>query len=284
MHNPKLGFTWQIGDGSLLCEKTKITVVDQFRSRDVAAGGQGAPLIPIYHLAIAKNFINASHQAICEKLKTNNSVCFLNVGGVSNITFINLNGYKEGIFDYNQMIAFDTGPGNALLDDWIREHSNLQYDDDGKISVGGSADISLIDQWLANEYFTLSPPKSLDRNTFKSVKEQIKKLSFEDGAATLLQFTVKSIKKSIDFLPVAPAVWLVCGGGRKNSTLMNALRNEFNTSIVDSVDSIGMNGDMIEAEGFAFMAARSLLKLPISFPTTTGCHSPITGGSIHYYS
>lgn len=183
------------------------------------------------------------------------------------------------------MVAFDTGPGNALLNDWIREHTGSLFDNHGELARKGCVHRELLDSWIKqSNYFSKTPPKSLDRNTFQFVKDSLKQLSVEDGAATLLEFTVEAIKENMQHLPCLPQFWFVCGGGRKNTYLMERLQNSLSPTIVDSVETIGWDGDMVEAEGMAFLAARCLKRMPISFPSTTSCSSPSIGGSIHYYN
>ncbi len=254
-HAPDKGHTCQIGDGKLLAEMTGIPVVNDFRTDDVKAGGQGAPFAPIYHQALASGL---------EK-----PVAFLNIGGVSNVTYVG----KDG-----ELVAFDTGPGNALIDDWMLKKKGEKFDADGKTAAQGKVDPAVVQKLLSHPFFTQKPPKSLDRNDF--VSDIWDKLSTEEGAATLTAFTVQGIAKSIEHLPEKPKSWIVSGGGRLNKTLMS----EFEKAVkvpVKSIDDIGFNGDAVEAEAFAYMAVRSLKGLPISFPKTTGVPKPMTGGKLH---
>jgi len=252
LHEPDKGRTWQIGNGDLLAEMTGIPVVYDFRSADVGAGGEGAPLAPIYHRALA---------ASLEK-----PVVFLNIGGVSNITWMNEKG---------DMLACDTGPGNALLDDWVKQKTGEACDVDGKLAEAGSVDQTALTQLLSHPFFAEAPPKSLDRDAFDP--SCIQNLSVEDGAATLSAFTVEAIAKIADLLPETPRQWLVCGGGRHNHTLMKELAARLEVP-VNSVDDENIHGDILEAEAFAYMAVRHLEDLPISFPGTTGVTEPMTGG------
>lgn len=251
-HDPANRFTWQMGDGKLLARATGIAVVNDFRSNDVKEGGQGAPFLPLYH------------QALTSQLPK--PVAILNIGGVSNITYLGAN---------DEVIAFDTGPGNALLNDWVKRYTGQEFDDDGKIARGGTVNKLVLNKFLSNSYFIQKPPKSLDRDAWQL--RVLDGMSVEDGAATLSAFTVKAIAKSLGHLPQAPLAWYVTGGGRHNSTLMNGLKQELQVP-VESVDVLGWNGDGIEAEGFAWLAVRSFLKLPLSLPTTTGVPKPLTGG------
>lgn len=254
-HAPEKGHTCQIGDGALLAQKTGIPVVNDFRSADVKAGGQGAPLVPVYHQALAEGM---------EK-----PVAFLNVGGVANVTYVGEDG---------EIIAFDTGPGNALLDDWMLKHTGEKLDAEGKTAARGKIDGGVLQKLLEHLYFSTKPPKSLDRNDFTS--DVCDSLSPEDGAATLTAFTAGGVEKSLGHLPAKPKSWIVAGGGRLNKTLMREFEKAVNAP-VKSIDDLGYDGDAIEAEAFAYLAVRSVKGLPISFPKTTGVPKPMTGGKLH---
>lgn len=251
-HDPANRFTWQIGDGKLLARAIGIDVVNDFRSNDVKEGGQGAPFLPLYHQALMNHLPKP--------------VAILNIGGVSNITYLGAN---------NEVIAFDTGPGNALINDWVKRYAGVEFDEDGKIARSGNVNKMVLQKFLSHSYFIQKPPKSLDRDAWQL--RVMDGMSLEDGAATLTAFTVKAIAKSLGHLPQPPLTWYVTGGGRHNSALMNGLRQELQVPI-ENVDVLGWNGDAIEAEGFAWLAVRSLLKLPLSLPTTTGVPEPLTGG------
>lgn len=253
-HRPDQGWTWQIGDGALLASKTGIPVVHDFRSADVAAGGQGAPLIPVYHRALV--------QAASLPLP----VAILNLGGVGNVTWIG-----EGESD---MLAFDTGPGNALIDDWMLAHTGVAMDKDGALAAGGRVHADILSRMCDKPWFNLAPPKSLDRHDFST--EPCAGLSAADGAATLTAFTAETVRLALQHMPKPPRQWFVTGGGRRNPTLMRMLAERLGD--VHSVDELGWRGDAMEAEGFAYMAVRSLRGLPISFPGTTGVSTPLTGG------
>jgi len=254
-HAPEKGYTCQIGDGALLAELTSIKVVNDFRTADVKAGGQGAPLVPVYHQALASRLAKP--------------VVFLNIGGVANVTYIGKNG---------ELIAFDTGPGNALLDDWILQKTGQLFDAGGKMALSGKVNEAVLKQLLAHPFFSAPAPKSLDRNAFAS--RAWENLSAADGAATLAAFTVQSIVKAESYFPERPQQWIVAGGGRHNSYLMQQLQRHL-SSPVSSIDELGLNGDAIEAEAFGYLAVRSLRGLPISFPTTTGAAQPMTGGKLY---
>ena len=257
-HAPERRHTWQIGDGGLLAKTLGLAVVNDFRSRDVAEGGQGAPLVPVYHAALA--------QAL------DGPVAVVNIGGVANVTWLG----KAGA-----VLAFDTGPGNALIDDWARRHLGTAVDQDGRLALSGTADAQAVATFLDHPYFTQKPPKSLDRDDFARLAGVVTEgLSPADGAATLTAITARSIARSRDHFPLAPARWLVTGGGRHNPALMAALRAEIDAPVA-AVEEVGWDGDGLEAQAFAFLAVRSLKGLPITFPETTGAPGPLTGGRLH---
>jgi anhydro-N-acetylmuramic acid kinase len=255
LHAPERRRTWQIGDGALLAARTGIDVVCDFRSRDVAEGGEGAPLAPIYHAALA------------ERLER--PLAVLNIGGVSNVTWIGPDG---------ALLAFDTGPGNALIDDWAFKHTGRPIDQDGALAFGGAVCEDALRGLLSHPYFGRPPPKSLDRDAFN--RSLVARLSPADGAATLTAFTARAVAAARDHLPSPPRRWLVTGGGRHNSALMAALRDLLGAP-VEPVEAVGWHGDALEAQAFAYLAVRSLLGLPLSFPSTTGVPAPATGGRLH---
>ncbi len=264
-HAPKNGVTVQIGDGALMAKECGIDVVDDFRSYDVSQGGEGAPLAPAYHAARVRSAGIAL------------PIVILNIGGVANVTWIG-----EG---ENDLIAFDCGPGNALMDDWMLKRTGARYDEDGKCAGAGRVNQNLLKAWMGHDYFTRKPPKSLDRDQWDiaalgQVSKEMDAMSTEDGAATLLEFTAEGIVKSLEHMPSRPNTWYVCGGGRHNKALMARL-NEKLGGAVESVDDLGWDGDATEAECFAYLAVRSLLGLPLSFPGTTGVKKPASGGVLH---
>ncbi|GAB5387849.1 MAG: anhydro-N-acetylmuramic acid kinase [Alphaproteobacteria bacterium] len=254
-HAPDKGVTVQIGDGPALARATGIQVVCDFRSADVAAGGEGAPLAPLYHQALTS--VQARPLAV------------VNIGGVGNITFIG-----EG---EDHVIAFDTGPGNALIDDLVQRETGRSIDEDGKIAAAGRADQVRLGALLDNPYFAVPPPKSLDRDAFEV--SELAGLSLEDAAATLTAFTAHSIARGLEHLPVPPARMLVTGGGRHNPTLM-AMLSSLLTCPIAPMEEIGADGDLLEAECFGWLALRSLAGLPLSVPGTTGVPQPQTGGMV----
>jgi anhydro-N-acetylmuramic acid kinase len=256
LHAPDRRHTWQIGDGALLARRTGIDVVNDFRVDDVAAGGQGAPLAPILHAALAADLPRP--------------LAVLNLGGVGNVTWIG------GATD--EMLAFDTGPANALIDDWALRHTGRAVDQGGALAEAGRIDEARLQTWLQHPYFGQPAPKSLDRDAFKAFLPE--GLSAADGAATLTAFTAATVAKALDLLPQAPLRWLVTGGGRHNPVLMAALRDRLG-AIVEPVEAVGWDGDALEAQAFAYMAVRAKAGLPISFPGTTGVPQPMTGGKLH---
>lgn len=259
LHNPDENWSWQIGDGRELATRLGIQVVNDFRRFDVENGGQGAPLVPIYH------------RALLPEQKNNYPIALLNIGGVANITWI-------GGEDAEQMVAFDTGPGNALLDDWVRNHSDHPYDKDGIMSSKGEVQENFVNDLMSHDYFNEMPPKSLDRNSFDI--GPVSKLSPEDGAATLIAFTVVAIKMAEIMCPDYVKKWYVCGGGAHNPTMMKMLKDNLYGD-VENVSTLGFDGDYVEAEAFAFLAVRKLYDLPITFPGTTGVKAPSTGGVLN---
>ncbi len=265
-HRPDRGWTWQIGDGAQLADATGVPVVADFRSADVAAGGQGAPLLPVYHRALT--------------VALPKPVAILNIGGVANVTWIGA-GIGAGIgtgIGADTLVAFDTGPGNALVDDWMMAEAGKPYDAAGALAATGRIDESVLHQMLDNPWFDLPPPKSLDRADFTI--QPARGLSPADGATTLTAFTAITIAFGFRHLPSAPVRLLVAGGGRHNATLMAMLTDGCGMA-VEPIDRLGQDGDATEAEGFAYMAVRSLRGLPISFPGTTGVARPLTGGVLH---
>lgn len=254
LHRPKDGITRQIGDGAWLAGLTGIPVVNDFRTADVAAGGEGAPLVPLFHRALVADL--------------ELPLAVLNLGGVANVTWIGAD---------DDLLAFDTGPGNAPLDDWVRHHTGAAFDDGGKLAASGRVDAARLAALLDNAFFPRRPPKSLDRNHFMTAA--IAGLSVADGAATLAAFTAAAVARAEEHLPAAPKRWLVAGGGRHNAALMAALRAALSAP-VQTVDELGWDGDALEAQAFGFLAVRSLRGLPLSLPRTTGVARAMTGGRL----
>jgi anhydro-N-acetylmuramic acid kinase len=254
-HRPDRGWTWQIGDGAKMAEALGVTVVNDLRSADVAAGGQGAPLLPVYHRALTAGM---------EK-----PVAVLNLGGVANVTWIGPDG---------ELIAFDTGPANSLIDDWMEAETGQRFDEGGAFAATGKIDEAVLTAMLDNPFFAAAPPKSLDRADFSI--DPVRGLAPADGAATLTAFTAITVHHGLRLLPERPKRLIVAGGGRHNAALM-AMIGEACGIDPEPIEALGWNGDATEAEGFAYMAVRSLKGLPISFPGTTGVEEPMTGGVKH---
>jgi len=261
LHRPKEGITRQIGDGALLAALTGIPIVSDFRSADVAAGGEGAPLVPLFHRALAAEL--------------EFPVAVLNLGGVANLTWIASPPSQND--DDADLLAFDTGPGNAPIDDWVRHYTGQGYDEGGKLAARGHIDPARLALLLDNPFFARRPPKSLDRNYFMTAA--VAGLSVADGAATLAAFTAAAVARAEEHLPTTPKRWLVAGGGRHNAALMAALRERLSAP-VQAVDELGWNGDALEAQAFGFLAVRSLRGLPLSLPRTTGVRTPTSGGRL----
>lgn len=252
----RVGRTVQLGDAGLLARGLGVPVAHDFRTADVAAGGQGAPLAPIYHAALARK----------SRLKT--PVAVLNLGGVANITLIGPDG---------GMLAFDTGPANGMIDLWVQAKTDARYDQGGRLAAAGQVDITALHAMLDHPYFAASGPKSLDRYDFSL--SPVEGLSVEDGAATLTAFTAQTVAMAVRGAAARPTVLIACGGGRHNPTLMAAIRGRAGVEL-KSAEEVGWRGDSIEAEAFAYLAARTARGLPISFPGTTGVKAPMTGGLI----
>lgn len=257
LHRPEAGLTVQLGDGPLLAGLTGIDVVYDLRAGDVAAGGQGAPLVPVYHRALAARL-------------PERPLAFLNLGGIANLTWIAADG---------ALIAFDTGPGNALIDDWMLRHTGVARDEAGAAGRTGRVDRAVLGRLLEHPYFARGAPKSLDRNDFHAAigAKLPARLSVADGAATLAAFTAAAVAEGLRHLPMPPRRWIVCGGGRRNAAIMAALRSELAVP-VDPIEVIGCDGDFIEAEAWAYLAVRALDARPITFPGTTGVRVPQPGG------
>ena len=254
LHRPRAGLTRQLCDGARAAAALGIDVVCDFRSADVAAGGEGAPLAPVYHAAMAG--------------RLERPLMILNWGGVGNVTYLGAKG---------EIIAFDTGPANALLDDFLLSRRGLAFDKDGALGQSGRVDDGALAILMSDPYFEQPAPKSLDRNHFSAAAACVKRLTDADGAATLSAFTVESTAAALKHVPEAPARWLVGGGGRRNASLMRRLGQRLKVEVVP-IEAIGFDGDSIEAQCFAYLALRSRQGLPISFPTTTGVPKPMTGG------
>lgn len=269
LHAPEAGRTRRIGDGRLLARATGVPVVDDFRAADVAAGGQGAPLAPVYHWALAR--------ALPKPLAV------LNLGGVANVTWIGEAPAASRTSGATgpaaaEILAFDTGPGNALLDDWVGSRTGAPFDRDGALASRGRVATPALEALMSHPYFSLPPPKSLDRDAFSLAA--VGALSPEDGAATLTAFTAEAVRAALGRLPEAPPRWLAAGGGRRNRALMNELAARTGAP-VEPVEAVGWDGAALEAEAFAYLAVRTVRGLPSSWPGTTGVPHPCVGGVVH---
>jgi anhydro-N-acetylmuramic acid kinase len=253
LHRPEIGLTVQIGDGAALAAATGIDVVHDLRAADCAAGGQGAPLVPVYHRALVAKVADRP-------------IAIVNIGGVANITWIGRGG---------ELVAFDTGPGNAMIDDWMMKRTGAPRDENGATAARGTVQEDYVSEYLRHNYFPARVPKSLDRNAFDV--ELVAPLSPEDGAATLTAFTAAAIAKAREHVPEEPQLWIISGGGRRNRTLMGMIAGHVHGAVVPA-EALGLDGDAVEAEAWAYLAVRSLDGRPITFPGTTGVATPLTGG------
>lgn len=258
LHRPDIRLTVQIGDGPALARRCGVAVVFDMRAADVAAGGQGAPLVPAYHRALAAGIADRP-------------LAFVNIGGVANMTWIG----REGA-----LVAFDTGPGNALLDDWCARHTGIPFDRDGRLAASGTVHDNALAALAGNPFFATAAPKSLDRNHFDVAG--LEGLSPADGAATLTRFTALAIARAVDHVPERPVLSVICGGGRHNPTLLREIRDllEPRGERVLTAEQAGLDGDAMEAEAWAYLAVRCLKGLPITFPGTTGAPRPLAGGVV----
>ena len=254
LHRPHDRLTIQIGDGQALADRLGIRVVHDFRAADVASGGEGAPVVPVYHRALVEAGAIAG------------PVAFLNIGGVANVTYVD---------DGHDPIACDTGPGNALLDDLMLAHTGQPMDRDGRTAARGQVDEAALAQLLAHPFFEKRPPKSLDRNAFS--RDAVARLALEDAAATLTAFTAASVAMLLPHLPRRPGQLIVCGGGARNPVLMRELASRTGCAVT-TAEAHGWSVDAMEAQAFAYLAVRSLEGLPLTFPTTTGAPAPMSGG------
>ena len=268
-HNPQKKITKQLGDGNLLSQLLKKKVVYDFRQKDIENEGQGAPLTPIFHHLLSK--------IINEKFKTGFPIGFINIGGITNLT--NIKGMSNNFED--NITAFDIGPGNCLIDDWVRKNSNKKFDENGNISKAGKID-QLITNQIIDNFKIDSYSKSLDVKDFDN--SFARGLSFENGCSTITNFTGYLIAKGIENTATDNKIkYLISGGGRKNIALLDYIKDNLdnkNSYVLDNIDKYGFNGDYIESQAFGYLAIRSFLNLPISFPATTGCKEPTIGGKL----
>lgn len=264
-HDPKGGGTHQAGNGTLLAQVLNLPVVWDFRSSDVALGGQGAPLAPFYHFALAK------------RIGATEPLAFLNLGGVGNLTWVDPALPAPEVS--GALLAFDTGPANAPVDDLIRARLGRGRDEGGRLAAKGRVKKAVIDAFLAHPYFYRIPPKSLDRNDFAGLLQAVKPLGTEAALATLTAAAAAAVAKGAEHFPAPASRLLVTGGGRHNATLMRHLTRKLSCP-VDPVESAGLDGDMLEAQAFAFLAVRVMRGLPTSCASTTGVPAAVGGGQI----
>jgi anhydro-N-acetylmuramic acid kinase len=258
LHKPADRLTVQIGDGAALAKRLRLPVAYDFRAADVAAGGQGAPLVPVFHQALARD------------LDRPHPIAVLNVGGVANVTFVN----------GGDPVACDTGPGNALIDDFMRARTGHPLDRDGDQAARGTADEAFVAAVLKHPFFDLPCPKSLDRNAFAFANIGLPDFTVADGAATLSALTAASVARVVKRLPIPPRSWIVAGGGARNPTLMRMLSERLTPATVETADAVGWLSQSIEAQAFAYLAVRTLNGMPITFPLTTGVDAPMCGGVV----
>ena len=270
-HNPEKKITKQLGDGNLLSQLTKKKVIFNFRQNDLENGGQGAPLTPIFHNTLSNIF--------SEKFNLKFPINILNIGGIANVTSTVS---WESLSFINKICAYDIGPGNCLIDEWVRKNSEKKYDEGGSIAKSGTIDKLVLNQALENFTVNSNYEKSLDIKDFDIFFA--KGLSLENGAATITDFTAKLIANGMNYTHHMGQQginnWLVCGGGRKNNYLIERIKSKFEKINIETIDHYKVNGDFVESQAFAFLAIRSLEGMPISFPSTTRCKEPSTGGTI----
>ena len=271
-HDAEKKISLQLGDGKLLSQLTKKIIINNFRQNDIDNGGQGAPLVPIFHRLIS-NIIN-------KKFMTNYPMNILNIGGISNVTKI----IDEKISSYENFKAYDIGPGSCLIDEWVRKNSNKKFDDNGELARAGQVNDLIFNQAVENFSYT-SYDKSLDIKNYDI--SFVRGLSLEDGCATITKFTAFLIAEGLRMVSnqdnLIPKINILCGGGRKNQSLIDYLKFFLQDSSFKftDIDEYELDGDYIESQAFGYLSIRSFLNLPISFPHTTRCKSPTLGGKIN---
>jgi len=258
VHKPQSKLTVQIGDGVALAKRLGLPIACDFRQADIERGGQGAPIVPVFHQALARD------------LARTHPIAVLNIGGVANVTYV----------DGGEPVACDTGPGNALIDDFMRARAGAPYDNFGDVAATGTPDYAFVKKVLQDPFFDLRPPKSLDRNAFAFANIGLPEFSVPDGAATLSALTVEAVARVVRYLPSKPSSWIVAGGGARNKTLMAMLVARLAPATVETADDAGWSADALEAQAFAFLAARVVAGQPITFPKTTGVAVPMKGGVV----
>ena len=250
--------TKQLGNGKVLSKLSKLSVIYNFRKNDLKNGGQGAPMVPIFH------------KLLQNKLDIKMPVVFVNIGGISNLTYLDKN---------EEIISFDSGPGNFLIDKLLQLKSNdkIQFDKNGEIAFKGKADKKMLDIYLSNPYYNSLPPKSLDVKDFDV--NLVRDINLENAVTTLSELTSLTIVEALNFFPNKPQNIILCGGGRKNKYIYEQIKKKSNISTIN-IDEYKINGDFVESQAFAYLAIRSFFKKPISFTKTTGVSKPMTGGRL----
>lgn len=260
LHDASSHYTYQLGNGQLLADLTGTKVVNRFSNADMLAGGQGAPLVPVYYASLINNF--------------DKPAAVVNIGGITNVTWVGDNG---------EMLAFDVGPGNAVINDWVYKHAGQQMDYNGNLAITGKINEKVLASLMRHKFFAQYPPKALGQDEFKDKLEHLEGLSLEDGAATVTAFVAESIIYSLAmYLPQMPKKIVLCGGGAKNPTLVRFLRQRLNGPEVIVSGELGWRPDTMEAQAYGFLAVRRLYNLPNTFPATTGCIEPVVGGELYF--
>ncbi|MBV2142921.1 anhydro-N-acetylmuramic acid kinase [Falsochrobactrum sp. TDYN1] len=259
LHRPQEALTVQLGDGALLASETRIPVIYDMRAEDMRNGGEGAPLIPAYHTALSANL----------PIGLEGPVVFVNIGGISNLTYVGEDG---------ALIAYDSGPGNMLIDQWMELHEQGSFDAGGAVAMSGHVVGNIANRYLDHEFFKGNRRRSLDRGDFTVPARE--EMSMVNGARTLAFVSAAAILRSASHLPATPRTYIVSGGGRKNQAIMaefSALAQCDDARVIDA-DNAGFDGDAMEAEAWAYLAVRSLRGLPLTYPSTTGCDRSVSGG------
>lgn len=257
-HNPAEHFIYHLGDAQSLANTTGIKTVSRFRQADILSGGQGAPLSAVYHQALSADI---------EK-----PVAFVDIGGLASITWIGSNG---------ELTAFDAGPGNIAINDWVFKHAGQHMDYNGQLAAMGNVQMPIINQLMRHKFIAKHPPKAADKDTFKDKLEHLEGLSLEDGAATATSFVAEVIAYSMAlYLPEQPKTLIVCGGGAKNPTLVRFIRQRYKNTEVKTASEMGWDASAIEAQAFAYLAVRRVNLMPATYPFTTGVSMPCICGEV----
>ncbi len=264
-HDPRGRGTHQVGSGDALAKELGLPVVWDFRSKDIREGGQGAPLAPFFHFACAR------------WMEARTPIAFVNLGGVGNLTWIDPT--RSVPDETGACLAFDTGPANAPIDDFMRSRRGLDFDLDGTLALEGRVDEVAVQMFLQGDYLSMRPPKSLDRDAFAGLRELVAEMADADAAATLAAIAAACVARGMEHCPKMPDRILVTGGGRNNPALMGEMAGRLGRA-VEAVEAVGLDGDMLEALAFAFLAVRVVRGLPTSCGSTTGVPLPVCGGRV----